>query len=82
MRIYTDEQKKELAVVICNMCQKELDVVNGIVKEGCFQGEQNFGYFSERDGQVDRFDLCEECYHKMIKEFKIAVETKDIKEFL
>lgn len=82
MRIYLDEQKTELFSVICNMCSKELNVENQILKEGCFQGDNIFGYFSNKDGQHHKFDLCEECYDKIVAKFKISVEEQDIKEFL
>lgn len=82
MRNYSDENKKELAAVICNKCKKELLVENGILKEGCFSGNVQFGYFSNKDGSRHSFDLCEECYDKMIKEFAIPVEEEELKEFI
>ncbi len=82
MRIYLDENKKELKAVICNQCKKELKVENEIIKEGCFHGDILFGYFSSRDGERHSFDLCEECYNKMIKDFAIPVEKEEIKELI
>lgn len=82
MRIYMDESKKELISVICNKCKKELKVENGILKEGCFCGEIQFGYFSNKDGMKHFFDLCEECYDKMTAGFTIPVETEEITELL
>ena len=43
MRIYLDKNKNELTAVICNQCKKELNVENGIVKEGYFCGDVQFG---------------------------------------
>ena len=60
MRIYSDNNRKELVSVICNQCKKKLKVENGIVKEGCFCGNSQFGYFSNKDGMKYLFDLCEE----------------------
>lgn len=82
MRIYTDKQRRELDRVQCNMCGKELRVENGILKEGCFHGSQNFGYFSGRDGLVERFDLCEECYGELVRSFKIPAEREDLTEMM
>lgn len=82
MRIYLDDNKKELAAVICNKCKKELNVENGILKEGCFMGDIQFGYFSNKDGEKHSFDLCEECYDKMIKGFAIPVEEEVVKELV
>ena len=31
MRIYLDDDKKELVSIICNKCKKEIKVDNGIV---------------------------------------------------
>ena len=82
MRIYSDNNRKELVSVICNQCKKKLKVENGIVKEGCFCGNSQFGYFSNKDGMKYLFDLCEECYDKMTAGFAIAVEEEEAKELL
>lgn len=82
MRIYSDENKRELSTVVCNKCKKQLKVENGIIKEGCFCGNIQFGYFSNKDGKKHSFDLCEECYDKMIEEFAIPVEEEEVKEMI
>ena len=82
MRIYSDNNRKELVSVICNQCKKKLKVENGIVKEGCFCGNSQFGYFSNKDGMKYLFDLCEECYDKMTAGFAIPVEEEAAKELL
>lgn len=82
MRVYLDEKEKELVTVICNQCKKELLVENGILKEECIHVTHDFGFFGQRDGETHRFDLCEECYNKMIAKFQIPVEKKERKELL
>ena len=82
MRIYADDDRKEPVAVICNRCKKELRVEKGIVKEGCFCGDARFGYFSNKDGMEYCFDLCEECYDKMISGFAIPVEKREVEELL
>ncbi len=82
MRKYLDEKKTELAAVICNHCKKELLVENGILKEGCFDVNASFGYFSDKDGQIHSFDLCEKCYDEMIAKFRVPVECEEAKELL
>lgn len=82
MRIYVDENKQELSGVVCNQCKKELTVENGMIKEGCFHGDNLFGYFSNKDGVKHSFDLCEECYDKLIKSFAIPVLEEEVKELL
>ena len=82
MRVYLDENRTELVTVVCNACRKELLVENGILKEECIQVEHNFGFFGSRDGECDRFDLCEDCYRKIVANFSIPVEKWERKELL
>ena len=82
MRIYVDKNKMKLNSVICNKCKKQIKVENGIIKEGFFCGDAQFGYFSNKDGMKYFFDLCEECYDKMVSDFAVPVETQEVKEFL
>lgn len=80
MRIYQDENSLKLQEVYCNKCGRKIKVENGIVKEGCFCGDTIFGYFSKKDGIRHKFDLCEECYDAVIKEFSIPVFEVEEKE--
>lgn len=82
MRKYKDDQQTELLHVICNHCKKELRLENGIIKEGVFSVNQEFGYFSKKDGEVHSFDLCEACYDAMVKQFEIPVEISTKTELL
>lgn len=68
--------------IICNQCKKELKSEKGYLKEGCFSVDYAFGYFSEKDGTRQRFDLCEECYDKIVAQFQIPVEVVRDKELL
>lgn len=81
MRKFREEQKN-LCAVICNGCGRELKVEDGVLKEGCFEGKQVFGYFSSMDGERHSFDLCEDCYRKMIRQFAVPVERKESTELL
>ena len=82
MRIYMDEDKRELVSVICNRCNRELKVENGVLTEGCFCANPKFGYFSNKDGMQHFFDICEKCYDTMIAGFAIPVEEEEVKELL
>ena len=82
MRIYKDDKGTELMSVVCNKCSNNLKVENGIVKEGCFRVQYEFGYFSKKDGEIQKFDLCESCYDKLVANFIIPVEKQDAKELL
>ena len=76
------EEIKEISKMICNQCGKEISVVNGQAREGVFSADVTWGYFSEKDGERHSFELCEECYDKMVSEFAVPVETQEVKEFL
>ena len=78
MRIYMDEGKNIQKQVVCNQCGKALKVKNGILVEGVFEGNQQFGYFSNKDGIRHSFDLCEE----LIEGFTVEVTKEEVQELL
>ena len=82
MRKFEDENKSKLVTLYCNCCGKKMKVENGIIHEGAFHVELSWGYFSNKDGEVHQFDLCEECYDNVIKNFKIPVGTMEMMEYL
>lgn len=63
--------------VICNQCKKQLKGDENLLKEGCFSVDYTFGYFSNKDGTRHRFELCEDCYDRMIRQFAIPVEEDE-----
>ena len=80
MRVYSDQ--KELVEVVCNCCGKKILVKNGFLQEECIHLEHDFGFFGTKDGQSHRFDLCEDCYRKIVEGFLIPVEEWERKELL
>jgi len=80
MRKYN--RKNQIQEVTCNMCGRVLKVENGIIKEGVFGSEYLWSYFSGKDGEVHSFDLCEQCYDKLVKQFKIMPEIKETTELI
>ncbi|MEF9942003.1 MAG: hypothetical protein RSA90_05740 [Lachnospiraceae bacterium] len=64
---------KEVDKIICNQCGKEILITDGNPEEGVFSVEYKWGYFSNKDGATHAFDLCEECYDKMIEGFLIPL---------
>ena len=82
MRIYEEGNKEKLSAVICNQCGKNMKVEKGILMEGCCHIETPFSYFSRKDGQRYLFDLCDECYDKIIAEFSVPVEIREETELL
>ena len=80
MREY-DEQN-QLIKMKCNTCTKEIKLEEQIIKEGCFSVDHSWGYFSSRDGIRHQFDLCEECYDKLVKGFSIPVTETENTEMI
>ncbi|MBQ2924767.1 MAG: hypothetical protein IJE57_04250 [Anaerotignum sp.] len=72
MREYklTMQEKSILSKVICNGCGREIPWETA----DHFHGEKTWGYFSEKDGRQDGFDLCEDCYDKLTENFKIKIK--------
>ncbi len=66
----------------CNICGRELRQELDIVKEDYIFVKKNWGYFSRKDGQTHQFCICEDCYDKWIKSFKIPVEIGDTVEMI
>lgn len=77
MRQYKMQETKEIEKVICNKCGKEIVVKNGVAQEDVLSVEKRWGYFSEKDNEVHRFDLCEACYDKMVTAFLIPLEVEE-----
>ena len=82
MRKYTIIEENKLLEARCNQCGKPMHVENGFLKEGCFHGENVFGYFSTRDGSRHSWDMCEECYNRLIQGFVIPVDETESNEYL
>lgn len=76
------EGKGKQEKIICNRCGKKLDVKDGIAREGFFHGEICWGYFSKKDGEKHLFDLCEDCYDKLVGSFAVDVTIEEKTELL
>ncbi len=77
MRQYSTilKETKEIERIICNKCGQEIPVKKGIPQEDFLEVEKQWGYFSRKDGQTDRFDLCEKCYDEFVKGFQIQIRN-------
>ncbi|MFQ9516439.1 MAG: hypothetical protein ACLRZ9_11540 [Eubacterium sp.] len=91
MRVYSEENLKEsteervekkLEEIYCNNCGRKIKVQNGIVREGVLSIDYKWDYFSEKDGMKHSFDICEECYDKIIKNFVYPVSEMEYTELL
>lgn len=71
-----------MQTIFCNMCGNAQKQNAGILMEDLLEVTKQWGYFSNKDGQVHHFCLCEECYDRFIKNFQIPVEVKDATEYL
>lgn len=81
MRRY-DLSGKNLVEVICNNCGKVINVKNGVMMEEVLHIEKHWGYFSNQDGEAQKFDVCEQCYKKIISGFVIPVEKSELNELV
>ena len=72
----------QLEAVICNGCGKKMIVENGILREGAMCVDHVWDYFSEKDGEVHHWDLCEECYDRLTGEFLLPVDMEEQRELL
>lgn len=80
MRRYGQDGK--LMTVVCNKCGKTLKLENGHLREFCFEAEAFFGYFSRKDGTIQRFDLCEDCYENLTEQFSVPAEEAEETELV
>ena len=71
-----------LTAVVCNCCGRNLVVANGIVREGVVHICVEWDYFSEKDGENHKFDICEECYDRLLAGFKYPAMISQRTELL
>ncbi len=73
--------KKGSEAKVCNSCGQ---AINAVSPSGIFvdylQIEKEWGYFSSKDMMGHSFNICETCYDKWIKTFKISVKEYDVTE--
>lgn len=79
MKIYENEK---LVKIICNQCGKEYVVTQEGMHPEYLQVEKSWGYFSDKDGEHHRFDLCEECYDRLLAGFRIPASKAERTELL
>ena len=72
MKEYKISMQEEMVLsrIICNGCGGEIP----LQQADHFHGEKTWGYFSEKDGRQDSFDLCENCYDKMTSGFTVKMK--------
>ncbi len=80
MKIYDKDGK--LTGAACNCCGKIVLLEQGVMKEDFASFKKEWGYFSDKDGTVHSFDLCEKCYDRMTESFLIPVAKEEKNELL
>lgn len=73
MRQYNLKETKEISKIICNKCGREIAAINGRLEEDVLSVDKRWGYFSEKDNQLDSFDLCEKCYDEFVATFLLPI---------
>ena len=76
MREFKIQESLEVEKIICNKCGKIILVNQGMAAEDVLSVEKRWNYFSQKDNDVHRFDLCEACYDEWIETFQIPVEQE------
>lgn len=71
-----------MEAVVCNCCGKKLIVKDGIVREGVLSVNHTWDFFSEKDGEIHHFDLCEPCYDMITSEFCVDIDVEEQTEYL
>ena len=56
--------------IVCNKCGRVIE------NEDVLSVEKRWSYFSNKDNDVHKFDLCEKCYDEFISTFQIPVEVE------
>ena len=82
MRKYENQKERQVQEILCNCCGRKIRIEKGMVMEGVFYGQVQWGYFSKKDGESHSFDLCEACYDRLTAGFKIPPEKITEKELL
>ena len=82
MRKYENQKENQLQEILCNCCGRKIPIEKGMVMEGVFHGQVQWGYFSRKDGEIHSFDLCEDCYDRLTEGFQIPPERSVENELL
>lgn len=82
MKKQNSTTKKTEIHVCCNVCGRELEHQGEILLEDYIQVTKQWGYFSEHDLELHKFNICEHCYNILEENFKLPVTVGKVKEVL
>ena len=71
-----------LTAVVCNCCGRKIAHSGNIITSGALSFRAGWGYFSNKDGELHTFDLCEHCYDRIVDGFKIPVDVEQRTELV
>lgn len=72
-------------IVQCNCCGKQFTVdgtERTIIEKEFLHIKKQWGYFSNKDGIIHEFDVCEECYDRWLENFVIPPEKRKATELM
>lgn len=69
-------------ILHCNSCGRKISEEQNIYREDFFEGKKEWNYFSDKDGSVDYFVLCEGCYDQLVNNFIIPIRRDEKTELL
>ncbi len=67
---------------ICNGCGKELCQDLGASMAEYLHVTKEWGYFSRKDGIRQEWNLCEDCYDRLLKNFRIPAVSTEMTELV
>lgn len=67
---------------VCSKCGKIIGKEEQIIKEDFLYVNKKWGYFSNKDGEVHEFCLCEKCYDELLRQFAVPVQIRESSELL
>jgi protein-arginine kinase activator protein McsA len=80
MKRYDEETKTEW--MICNCCGQKIARQQEYDRVAVLTVSKVWGYFSKWDGSRHSFDICEDCYEKMIQSWKYPPDREEETELL
>ena len=72
-------------IMQCSCCGKEFTVnetEKTILEKEFLHVRKQWGYFSNKDGIIHEFDVCEECYDRWLENFVIPPENRKATELM
>ena len=82
MEAMENRMEKKVYEVYCNSCGKRIETTDSTKREDYISIKKEWGYFSKKDLQVHKFNLCEECYDRITSSFAVPVEISEKTEVM